>query len=209
MDKKYYIGRFLFRYRWFFYLVIFLPMAVLRDHITADWLAWMEQYYLTWIIGGILLAKGCGIRIYAARYIGWKGQPGDPLKRQLATEGPYRFTRNPLYWGNIIGFGGAAFLLKLLWYVPVAIFAIFILHHLLITWYEEKRMNEKSGADYQAYYQRTPRWGPKLSALFTRSDAKDITRFPWGRVLMAELGTIGGFAGALAVALIKEFIVKL
>jgi len=163
---------------------------------------WKETiHWSTWLAGSLLVFLGALIRLYSAFYIGWKGKPEDPLKRTLTTSGPYQYTRNPLYWGNIIGFGGAAVLFKLLWYVPVAVIAIFLLHHLLIVWYEEKRMGEKYGTAYEAYCKLVPRWGPKLFGL-TPGEARQP--FPWTRVFTAELGTIGGFVGTIIVAILKE-----
>ncbi|MBI4712518.1 MAG: isoprenylcysteine carboxylmethyltransferase family protein [Planctomycetes bacterium] len=208
MDKKYYIGRFLVRYRWAFYIIVFLPMVLLKPPADCPINAYCP--WLGWVIGGLLVFIGCGIRIYAARYIGWKGKPGDPLKRQLATGGPYKYTRNPLYWGNIIGFGGAAIVFRVFWYAPVSAFAIFLLHHILITWYEEKRMLEKCGQEYEDFKKTTPRWGPKLFHKKTEGavDEGEPLIFPWGRVLMAELGTIGGFVGVFVVAIIKEVLTR-
>lgn len=168
---------------------------------------WQEtQHWLTWPVGGLLTFFGAFIRIYSAFYIGWKGKPDDPLKRTLTTDGPYRYTRNPLYWGNIIGFAGAAILFKLLWYIPIAAGIIFLLHHFLITWYEEHRMREKYGQPYDDYCKLVPRWGPKLSGLPPHDTTK--TPFPWTKVFMAELGTIGGFLGAVVVAIIKHLYLK-
>lgn len=169
-------------------------MVFIRWHETRHWLIWP--------IGGFLVFLGSWTRVYAARYIGWKGKPEDPLKRVLTTDGPYRVTRNPLYWGNIIGFGGAAVMFGLLWYIPIAVGIIFLLHHLLITWYEENRMREKYGAVYEEYCKTVPRWGPKLSGATPHEIRPE---FPWGRVLLAELGTLAGFFGTIALALVKEF----
>ncbi|MDI6732608.1 MAG: isoprenylcysteine carboxylmethyltransferase family protein [Planctomycetota bacterium] len=188
------VGRWLFRYRWLFYLVVFVPMALIR---------WNEiRHFTTWPVGIFLVFIGSSIRIYSAFYIGWKGRPDDPLKRTFTTSGPYRYTRNPLYWGNIIGFAGAAVLFKLLWYIPIAVSTIFLLHHLLIVWYEEERMREKYGESYEHYCKTVPRWGPKLSHLVPVGE--DRQPFPILRVFLSELGTIAGLVGTIITALLKE-----
>jgi protein-S-isoprenylcysteine O-methyltransferase Ste14 len=194
---KYKIGRMIFRYRWIIYIAVFAVMALAPRswENTQDWLT-------CFIIGALLAFMGAGIRIYSAFYIGWKGKPDDPLKRVLTTDGPYRYTRNPLYWGNILGFAGAAVMFKLLWYVPIAAGVIFLLHHLLITWYEEFRMRAKYGQAYEDYCQKVPRWGPKLFNLAPHDTTK--VPFPMVRVFMAELGTIGGFLGSILVAIVKH-----
>ncbi len=195
-ESTYFTGRFIFRYRWLVYLAVFVPMVFIRWHQTNHW--------LTWLIGGLLILTGAIIRLYAAFYIGWKGTPDDPLKRKLTTSGPYRFTRNPLYWGNIVGFAGAAVIFKLFWYVPISAGVIFLLHHLLIVWYEEHRMREKYTDEYQEYCKQVPRWGPRLFP--TIPLVSGIRQpFPLSRVLLAELGTIAGFIGTLIIAVLKEF----
>ncbi|MBI5778468.1 MAG: isoprenylcysteine carboxylmethyltransferase family protein [Planctomycetes bacterium] len=194
MKTTYYIGRFIFRWRWILYIATFVPMVFIKWHETRHWLIWP--------IGGFLVFLGSWTRVYAARYIGWKAKPEDPMKRILTTDGPYRITRNPLYWGNIIGFGGSAVMFGLLWYIPIAVGVIFLLHHLLITWYEENRMREKYGAEYEEYCKKVPRWGPKLSGATPHEIRPE---FPWGRVLLAELGTLAGFFGTIILALVKEF----
>jgi protein-S-isoprenylcysteine O-methyltransferase Ste14 len=201
MKTTYYIGKFIFQYRWILYIATFAPMVFRWN---GGILPWMKEtdHWSTWLIGSALVFLGAFIRILSAFYIGWKGAPDDPMKRKLTTAGPYKYTRNPLYWGNIIGFAGAAVIFKLIWYIPVAVGVIFLLHHLLITLYEEHRMREKYGAEYEEYCQKVPRWGPKLSGaapLETRQP------FPWSRVFMAELGTLAGFFGTIILALVKEF----
>jgi protein-S-isoprenylcysteine O-methyltransferase Ste14 len=189
---KYFVGRFLFRYRWIIYIAVFVPMVLIHWHETIHW--------STWLAGYVLLFFGAMIRIYSAFYIGWKGKPDDPLKRTLTTCGPYQYSRNPLYWGNILGFSGAALLFRLVWYVPIAAFVIFLIHHFLIIWYEEERMREKYGVAYESYTKLVPRWGPKL---FGPVPCEPRQPFPWIRVFMAELGTIGGFVGTIILALVK------
>jgi hypothetical protein len=71
---------------------------------------------------------------------------------------------------------------------------------LLIVWYEEERMREKYGAAYEAYCKLVPRWGPKL---FGPTYPELRQSFPLTRVIMAELGTIGGFLGTIILALLK------
>lgn len=197
----YYIGRFIFQYRWILYIATFVPMLFRWDGTILPWMTETE-HWLTWVIGSVLVFLGAFIRILSAFYIGWKGAPDDPLKRKLTTSGPYQYTRNPLYWGNIIGFAGAAIVFKMLWYIPVAVGVIFLLHHLLITMYEENRMREKYGAEYEEYCKSVPRWGPKLAPAASMENRQP---FPWTRVFMAELGTIAGFAGTIGLALVKEF----
>jgi len=75
----------------------------------------------------------------------------------LVIEGPYRFTRNPMYLGLLSVYIGAAFLRHLLWAVlmtPVVIFAI----HYLVIGKEENYLVRKFGGEFLGYKARVRRW---------------------------------------------------
>ena len=83
---------------------------------------------------------------------------GDPPLR-LVVEGPYRFTRNPIYLG-------AAFLLfgLSLWrgsqMLLVAALAFLPAMHVFIVRVEEPATRRRLGAGYDEYRRRVPRWLP-------------------------------------------------
>ena len=75
----------------------------------------------------------------------------------LVVEGPFRYTRNPMYLGFILALVGFALLLGTLtpWLVIVPFGLIldrkFVRH-------EQRTMEERFGDDYRAYRQRVRRW---------------------------------------------------
>ena len=75
----------------------------------------------------------------------------------LVTDGPFRWSRNPMYLGFVLLLLGTAFLLGTA--TPLTgplLFAI-----VADRWYigfEERAMRAKFGADYEAYARRTRRW---------------------------------------------------
>jgi len=75
----------------------------------------------------------------------------------LVVEGPFRYTRNPMYLGLILALIGLALLLGTLtpWLVIVP-FGL-ILDRTFVR-YEQRTMQERFGDDYRAYMQRVRRW---------------------------------------------------
>jgi protein-S-isoprenylcysteine O-methyltransferase Ste14 len=81
----------------------------------------------------------------------------------LASTGPFRFVRNPIYLAGIT-LVAAIGLLYAPWQVadlalPVALFAYF---HVAVMFVEEPPLRRQFGASYGAYCERVPRWFPKL-----------------------------------------------
>ncbi|MCG8527956.1 MAG: isoprenylcysteine carboxylmethyltransferase family protein, partial [Opitutales bacterium] len=75
----------------------------------------------------------------------------------LVTEGPFKFTRNPIYLGFLLVLVGFAWCFGVIsvWVGPL----IFLL--LANFWYipfEEKRMLKKFGESYVEYRQKVRRW---------------------------------------------------
>jgi protein-S-isoprenylcysteine O-methyltransferase Ste14 len=109
------------------------------------------------ILGGALI-------IWAAftllRHAGSSGAPGDPTHRLVAV-GPYRWTRNPIYAGDVLLVFGVAFFTR----SPSAL-VIAILLPVLLHWYvcriEEPKTEARLGDAYREYKQNVPRWFPKL-----------------------------------------------
>jgi protein-S-isoprenylcysteine O-methyltransferase Ste14 len=75
----------------------------------------------------------------------------------LVTDGPFRWSRNPIYLGFVVLLLGTAILLGTTTpFIAPALFAI-----VADRWYiafEERAMQQKFGADYAAYMERTRRW---------------------------------------------------
>ena len=79
---------------------------------------------------------------------------------RLVEEGPFRFTRNPMYLGFTLMLCGAALLVGSLtaWTGAVAFFAAANLWYIP---FEEARMRSIFGPQYEDYRRRVPRWlGP-------------------------------------------------
>lgn len=135
-------------------LVLLAGMAVLR----AFWPGPLIPVPLRWL-GLIPLLLGIGLLLAGS---GRFRQVGTNIKTfdepdVLVTDGPFRFSRNPMYLGFLLLLLGAAglmgatspffgplafFLAAMLWYIP----------------YEEEAMHAKFGQAYEAYVQKVRRW---------------------------------------------------
>jgi protein-S-isoprenylcysteine O-methyltransferase Ste14 len=111
------------------------------------------------LVGAAVAALGFALTLSGARLFARVGtnirtfnQPG-----VLVTDGPFRWSRNPIYLGFVVLLLGTAILLGTATpFIAPALFAL-----IADRWYiafEERAMRERFGADYAAYASRTRRW---------------------------------------------------
>jgi len=113
-------------------------------------------------------ARAVGSAVLVASVIlgGWSrttmlnaGTNLDPRKPAvaIATAGPFRFTRNPLYLSLTGCYLGIALLVNALW--PLALLApVLVITHFGIVLREERYLEAKFGPAYLAYKARVRRW---------------------------------------------------
>ena len=106
--------------------------------------------------GLILVIIGSIIRIWAAGYI--------MKKNVLAQEGPYSYTRNPLYLGSFIAAIGTLVMIENWWLTIIFIigFAIFYGGKIKI---EEEFLRDKFGSGFDEYTKHVPVFYSKNNAL--------------------------------------------
>ncbi len=75
----------------------------------------------------------------------------------LVTDGPYRFSRNPIYLGMAALYVSLAFLLGIMWSLAVLPLVIVAVDRLVIA-REEPYLERKFGAEYTAFKGRVRRW---------------------------------------------------
>jgi protein-S-isoprenylcysteine O-methyltransferase Ste14 len=83
--------------------------------------------------------------------------PWSEAHSTLVTNGPFRFSRNPMYSGILVIGVGAALVAGtwLMWLVPVL---LFVLDNFVIIPFEEESMERAFGDAYRAYRARVRRW---------------------------------------------------
>ncbi|MEK7448984.1 MAG: isoprenylcysteine carboxylmethyltransferase family protein [Planctomycetota bacterium] len=197
-STKYKIGNIIFRLRPFFYLLIGAPMFFISWPASGGESA---NQYLTWFLGAGTLGLAAGLRIYSVRYLGEKSAKS---RRLISINGPYQYVRNPLYIANLLGGVGGCIVFKLFWYIPICLLYIFLMHHLILIWYEEKRMAEKFGDAFIAYRNNVPRWWPAFKPVQLNNQEtapKNLTA--WGKVFRGELGTLAAVGMTIILAWLK------
>ena len=117
-------------------------------------------------------AADCRARARRARRRRWSVwctvvRPRGKARRQfesaaLVVTGPYRYMRNPMYFGAALAIAGAA-----LFYQSVQLLAyasVFLLFfHFFVVFYEEPALQRTFGEEYDTYRRQVGRWGPSAS----------------------------------------------
>jgi len=156
-------------------LLVSLGSALLFWFIVPAFLLWLSGWLTVWgnlptlppagwplWLGAALMLAGFMLDLWVIYYqhtVG-RGTPSPLVPTQrLVTEGPFAYSRNPMYVGTLTLYTGLALVVGL-----VAMLAIVALGALLVHAYvvlvEEKEMEARFGADYREYKRRVPRWLP-------------------------------------------------
>jgi protein-S-isoprenylcysteine O-methyltransferase Ste14 len=114
---------------------------------------------LRWVFG--LASVGSGVGMIATAFSHFRrtqqdAKPWTPAT-EMITEGPYAFTRNPMYLGLVSIMIGLGYLVGNGWFAITAILAALVVQKLAIE-PEEAYLEEKFGDDYRAYKRRVRRW---------------------------------------------------
>jgi protein-S-isoprenylcysteine O-methyltransferase Ste14 len=109
--------------------------------------------------GAMLVVAGASVMLAAAgllRRLGTNVRPSQPTTR-VATTGPYRWTRNPMYLGMAIVYAGLAIAFDgpiALVLLPLVLIAI----QTQVIAREERYLKTKFGDDYRQYQASVRRW---------------------------------------------------
>jgi protein-S-isoprenylcysteine O-methyltransferase Ste14 len=91
------------------------------------------------------------------RRAGTEVSPTSAANRELVIEGPYRFTRNPMYLGLVVVTLGIA-IWNGAWPMFLAPIAVFVTANWVHIPFEEAKMYRQFGAAYDDYVGRVRRW---------------------------------------------------
>jgi protein-S-isoprenylcysteine O-methyltransferase Ste14 len=135
-----------------------LCLAALLERYSPSLPAWPESFALRWL-GAALFLTGLGIAVAGLLRFRADDTTVDPTGRatNLATEGIYALTRNPMYLGAVVGFVGLALALRSPWLMLLVAPMALALRQLAIL-PEEAYLERRFGAAYLAYKRRTRRW---------------------------------------------------
>lgn len=108
---------------------------------------------LTLIVGGLLL-DGMAAGLFRRR--GTAVEPWKP-STALVIEGPYRFSRNPIYVGFAVTYVGLAVAMNS-WVALLLLLPCLVVVDRFVIRREERYLSAKFGAGYEAYRGRVRRW---------------------------------------------------
>jgi protein-S-isoprenylcysteine O-methyltransferase Ste14 len=165
-----------FKYRvWFFAALFCLAFACywIDDVNAAQWVAnWLAREVpkfndVIWVriilsVGAALVFVAAALRTWGTSYLHAAVMHDSKLHTErLLADGPYRFVRNPLYFGNIImsvGFGTA---MSRLGFIVLVIGMVIFSYRLILR--EEAELGESQGESYREYCAAVPRLFPSFS----------------------------------------------
>ena len=118
------------------------------------WNSWVFQSPLRFFVGVPLVVLGGLLALWGTVAAGWRNTSG--LKDGFVTSGPYRFTRNPQYVGDIAFFVGVSVVANslLLWITHLLLVLVFV----VAPFAEEPWLEEQYGDAYREYRKRVRRF---------------------------------------------------
>ena len=125
----------------------FYPLQLVPTSIPRAW------------VGGGLFALGVALAVWAIVTIRKAGTQFDVYKPTTAIveNGPYRFTRNPIYLGMFLGQIGVAIGFDNLWVLAMLVPFSFVIRYGVVA-REEAYLERKFGTIYRSYKSRVRRW---------------------------------------------------
>lgn len=133
-----------------FYSVFAINIVLL----VLDWNSWVFSNMLRLVIGIPLALIGGLLVSWGVATLGFGNTSG--LREGIVTSGPYRFTRNPQYLGDIILFVGLSVIANslFLWIAHALLIFIFTATPLA----EEPWLEDEYGVEYGRYKRGTSRF---------------------------------------------------
>lgn len=110
-------------------------------------------------IGWITIAGALAIDITAMRTMSRHKTTIMPNRasEHLVTDGPFSFTRNPIYLANVMMIAAIGLVSGIVWFLPMALVTGIATQKLAIE-REEKHLDARFGKRYRDYVKRVRRW---------------------------------------------------
>jgi protein-S-isoprenylcysteine O-methyltransferase Ste14 len=124
-----------------------MPLPFLPAVVSAGWL------------GSIVFVLAVALAGWAITTMTRAGSnvPTNLPSTTIVETGPYRFTRNPIYLGMVLGLIGLAIAFNSLWLLMTLVPFALVIHYGVIT-REEAYLERKFGDVYRRYRARVRRW---------------------------------------------------
>lgn len=140
------------------------------------------------LIGGLLLIPGLLMRALASGHV--------QKNEQLATSGPYAYTRNPLYLGSFILAVGLAVAARNWWIAALMVVMFFVIYLPVIR--GEEAYLRQHFPEFEDYSRRVPRLFPRLTPLPGRRGSFSSSLYMKHREYNALIGSAAILAALAA-----------
>jgi protein-S-isoprenylcysteine O-methyltransferase Ste14 len=110
-------------------------------------------------IGAVCVLVSLPLALATLRALSRAHTPVDPMKptTALVTEGPFRYSRNPIYVALTLLYVGVALLINALWILLLVVPAVLVIRYGVIA-REEVYLTRKFGDAYRQYTTQVRRW---------------------------------------------------
>ena len=110
-------------------------------------------------LGAVLALSGVAVSAWSIRRFWASGTSIVPIRPSTAIviQGPYHFTRNPMYLGMLLVYTGAACWFGLVWPLLLAPVLVLVMD-LAVIGREERYLARKFGDEYRRYRAQVRRW---------------------------------------------------
>lgn len=141
------------------------PLVVLALSIIGLGLQWHYPLLFQlghrayWVCLGIILVVFAGLLALSARQIMRAQRTPIVFSKPtvvIVSQGPFRFTRNPLYLSLVMLYAGVGIMMNSLWFAPLLAVLVLFLHLVVIR--EEKYLEREFGKEYVLYKSAVRRW---------------------------------------------------
>lgn len=139
---------------WFIWSLAIVYIAGITAIGILDWGTFWLQHWSRFLVGGPLVVVGNWLGLWGVLTLGSHQSLG--LAGQLVTSGPYRYTRNPQYLGDILLLAGLILITNSLLFLVTALMGI--LWFALAPLAEEPWLRNQYGESYVEYCRRVPRF---------------------------------------------------
>jgi len=158
---------------------------------------WRVKVTMMFVILAVVLAKpklwsilaGIGLTLIGLLLRAWASGHLEKEKK-LTTSGPYRYTRNPLYFGNLL-IGLGMVIGSQSWWILGCAFVVFGIFYTVIILAEKRKMAELFPVEYVEYKRLVPLFFPSFFSTFPRQNPRfSRTRFKNNRESRAIIGSV-------------------
>lgn len=167
------LGQFFFKYRSYTPLPLLIIMFLTVPY-QVNLLGYRSgPTILSMLTGFVFVLLGELTRFWGVSYAGSETRTRSVGGSKLVTQGPFAYTRNPLYLGNILIYFGFGIMMNSLFpYLAILGTAFFIFQYHYIIKEEEVKLRDLFKEKYDEYYNSVNRLLPSLSPFSPAKQSK-------------------------------------